>query len=97
MDDRVRIALEEFRNKPPAQTEDEAERQAYMDWAITELYFREADRPFADPIGIIEDFAVEMLYYARSPSVKDKKINPFTVAYQTAQEVLASLECPKED
>lgn len=97
MDDQARRTLELYLQRPAPQNEEEATVQAYQDWAATELYFRIADRPFEDPERVIIDFSIEMLFYSRSVSSRIQDPNPFKVAYETAQEIILSMEHPREE
>lgn len=97
MNDIIRNLLEDMRYDPPPKTEYEAKERAYRDWACAELLLRITDHPFDDPEDIIEQFALEMLFYSRSKQSRMNKPNPFTVAYETAKHILLVTEHPKED
>ena len=93
MNDRARIALEIYTNYK----EENAEIRACKDWAISEIYLLLCDHPFDDPEELIAGFSFTMLYYSKSKASRARKVNTFTIAYDTAQEILAMLECPKEE
>lgn len=96
--DQILSAIEFMRCNPQKIVDDKtAEVVAYYDWALSNLYFRIADNPTLDPMDIIFDFQLEMLFYSQSKQSKNRRVNSFKIAYETAQDVLLMFEYPKEE
>lgn len=97
MNDRVRHILDDYLNRPPAQTVQEATLRAYQDWAVSQIYIRVLDHPFEDPADVIFEFAVEMSRYLEMFDPNSMFFDRFHVYYDTAIDIGMQIEGPRED
>lgn len=81
-------------NRPEPSTEEEAKIQAYQDWALGEIFYRFTDAPNTEAEDILFWFETEMHAYE---GMVDDEIDPFLVAIDVADTILALLEYPRED
>ncbi len=86
--------LHELENGPQPRTMKEAEQRAYEKWAIGEILYRLTDHPDEDPADLLFWFKTEM--YGYSDIFEHKEINPFLIAVDVTDTILATFECPEE-
>ena len=82
---------------PPGSSQEEISAQAYRDWAMNEALARILDKPFEDAILVLENFMTELLVYFSITSDHDLAVNPFGIAFEQIETVLAMLQYPTED
>lgn len=95
--DNALAAMSEYSKRPKPATEEEAEIYAYETWAVSELYFRVTDHPFSNPEEVIYQFCMDMAELTGMESMKDRKIDPFIVAYDVGISLLRMIDHPRED
>lgn len=69
---------------------------AYRDWATCEALFRVMDRPYEDAIVILSDFMMELRGFMNASKTGADPHNPFAVAFEQVEYILAMLEHPEE-
>ena len=75
--------------------EEKLTEQAYRDWALAEMLNLITDNPFKDCEWIIEGFMIQMISFAKISS-DDFSINPFKIAADEAETILAMIQTPTE-
>lgn len=91
----LRFAQEDSRVDLEGADEATISAQAYRDWATCEAINRVLDKPFEDAIIVLEEFLTELLTYFAASSDPSSD-NPFSIAYDQIERVLAMLEHPTE-
>lgn len=96
--DRAIVALSEYLNRDPPQSVDEIEQRCYEDWATIVMLDRlSCGRDDLDPINDMEWFCIILTGLAHEFDVSHNGINPFSIAYDAIEYVLASLTFPNEE
>lgn len=70
--------------------------QAYRDWAMYACLERLSNKPLSDACDVLEDFMLELYGYSTKCSYSKNGINPFEVAYDQIETILAMLQHPEE-
>lgn len=97
MDDRVRHILDEYLNRPPAQTVEEAKIRAYQDWTVSQLLIRILDKPWTYAGDMVYEFALEMAQYLEMFDPNSVFYERFYICYKTAEDIFLMIEGPRED